>query len=369
MVIKQMNKIDNKADEKFENDYYEYKKQLMQQHPLKILFFEVTSRCNARCEHCGSSCGDFVPKNEITIDEIKGVLDDIANNKNYNPREIMVNITGGEPLMRKDLFEITDYANKLGFPWGMTSNGMLITEDVVKKMVDTNMYSISISIDGLEKTHEKFRKVPGSFKKIINGIKLMQKEPTIKDIQVTTCVNKKNLNQLEDLYKLMLDLHIKDWRLIEIDPIGRAKGNKEILLSGDDYKTMLNFIEEKEHNKDGIKVSYGCGHFLGPDYEPRVRNTPFFCGAGIIVASILSNGDIFVCPDVPRVDGLIQGNIRKDSFVDVWENGYKPYRNIERTCNKECKNCTFWKLCTGDAFHTWDFEENKPNFCFKNYNL
>ena len=357
------------VEDSFVDKYYSIKKELMKVHPLRILFFEVTSRCNAKCEHCGSSCGEIFPKNEITNDEIKKVLTDIANNPNYSPSNIMIDITGGEPLMKKDLFELMEYVNELGFPWGMTSNGMLINEDIVKRMVETNMYSISISIDGLESTHEEFRKVPRSFKKIINGIKLMQQEPSIKDIQITTCVNKKNINQLEDLYNLMLELNIKDWRIIEVDPIGRAKGNDIILLSPDEYKKMLNFIEAKRKNKDGIKVSYGCGHFLGLEYEPRVRETPFYCGAGTIVASVLSNGDIFVCPDVPRLEHLIQGNIRKDNFIDVWENKYKPYRKLSRTCNSKCKNCSKFKLCGGDAFHTWDFEENKPNFCYKKYGL
>ena len=92
---------------------------------------EVTSRCNARCEHCGSSCGDFIPKDEITADELKRVLDDVASH--YDASDVMIFVTGGEPLVRKDLFEIMDYANKLGFNWGMTSNGFLIDEKIVKK--------------------------------------------------------------------------------------------------------------------------------------------------------------------------------------------------------------------------------------------
>ena len=98
-------------DQLYIDTFYDYKKKLMKQHPLRILFIEVTSRCNARCEHCGSSCGDFIPKDEVTNEELKAVLDDIA--KHYNPRDTMINITGGEPLVKKDLFELMDYANKL----------------------------------------------------------------------------------------------------------------------------------------------------------------------------------------------------------------------------------------------------------------
>ena len=361
-----MDKIVNYYDEEFFNQYYKAKQDLMKEHPLMFLFFEVTLRCNAHCEHCGSSCGDKIIKDEITGDEIKEVLKDIAYNSKYDPRNIMLNITGGEPLTRKDLFDVMSYANKLGYNWGMVTNGMLINEEIVDKMKTSGIYSVSVSIDGLEKTHESFRRVPGGYKKIIDGIKLMHRK-RIPMVQVITCVNKKNINELEDLYKMLLKLKIQDWRIIEVDPIGRAKGNNELLLDGDEYKRMLDFLLEKKNTNDGMHISYGCGHFLGDEYEPKVRDegTPFFCSAGIVTGCVLSNGDIYVCPDVERRPELVQGNIRKDSFVDVWENKYEVYRNIERTSNEKCKKCKDWKKCCGDGFHTWDFDTNKPNFCIR----
>ena len=175
--------------EQYKNEIYEYKKQLYKDHILKQLFIEVTLMCNAKCEHCGSSCGDIIQKDEITKDEIYKVLEDIKNAGLYAPESVMLNITGGEPLVRKDLFEIMAYANKLGYPWGITTNGILINEDVVKKMKETNMYSVSVSVDGLKETHESFRRVPRSFDKIMKGLELMINEPAIKVVQVTTCVN------------------------------------------------------------------------------------------------------------------------------------------------------------------------------------
>ena len=130
---------------------------------------------------------------------------------------------------------------------------------------------------------------------------------------------------------------------------------------------MLDFMLEKKKINDGMHISYGCGHFLGRDYDCKVREgkTPFFCTAGIVTGCVLSNGDIYVCPDVERRPELVQGNIRKDSFVDVWENKYEVYRSINRTSNEKCKKCKDWKLCCGDGFHTWDFDTNKPNFCIR----
>ena len=356
-----MNEIEYK---KFKDGFYKWKQQQYKEHPLKALFFEVTLRCNARCEHCGSSCGDTIQKDEITKEEIFKVLEDIRNAGIYDPRRIMLNITGGEPLVRKDLFEIMAYADSLGYPWGITTNGILIDEEVVKKMAKTHMYSVSVSIDGLKETHEKFRRVPGSYEKILKGLKLMMKEPNIKVVQVTTCVNKKNIDELEEMYKMFLDMGIKHWRVIEVDPIGRALGNDDILLDGEGFKRMFRFIKEKQlENK--MSVTYGCGHYLGNNMDYEIRHQPFICYTGVNVGCILSNGDIFVCPDVKRRPELIQGNIRKDNFMEVWEKKYKPYRTMDRTCNSTCKKCSEWKLCGGDAFHTWDFDENKPLVCPK----
>lgn len=347
--------------------YYEIKKNTIKAHPLKHLFLEVTSRCNARCEHCGSSCGDFIPKDEITLDELKKVLDDIS--AKYDPRGIMLNVTGGEPLVRKDIFEILKYADQKGFYWGMTTNGILINKKVVDKFIEAHIYSISISIDGLKETHENFRKVPGSFNKITRGLRLMVKSGAIPVVQITTCVSKKNLDQLEDLYKLVKKLGVKYWRVVEVDPIGRAITNKDMILNGDEFDIMVKFINEKRNlykeGKSDIVVDFSCSHYLGVDRDPLVRDIPFFCGTGVYIGSVLSNGDIYVCPNVPRVPELIQGNIRKDNFVDVWEHKFKPFRKIHRLSNNKCKNCKDWKACMGGATHTWDFEAQRQQICHK----
>lgn len=205
---------------------------------------------------------------------------------------------------------------------------------------------------------------PGSFDKIIQNIKKLQKVPSIKIVQVTTVANKKNLNELEDLYELMKELNIDSWRVINVDPIGRAKNNDDILLNKDEYKYLFNFIKEKRE-ENIMNVEYGCSHYLDLLMEKEIRDTYFYCVAGLYVASILSNGDIFVCPNVERRPELIQGNIKKDNFVDIWENKFKIFRKDDRIKSDKCMNCSKWKYCLGDSFHTFDFEKKRPNFCIK----
>jgi len=351
-----------KVKEKGMTDLYCLRRKLYEHPVLTNLFLEVTSRCNAHCEHCGSRCDASVQGKEIETEYLKKTLIDIATH--YNPADVFLNVTGGEPLLRKDFFDIMEFAVGLGYRWGMTSNGMLITKSMVKKLEKAKMSTVSISLDGLEKTHEEFRKVPHSFKKIINALKMMLASDVIKTVQVTTVANKKNIGELEDLYHLLLDIGITNWRVVNCDPIGRANDNQDIFLDNDDYKYLFHFIKEK--NSEGlIKVSYGCSHYLGYQLEKEVRDDYFVCFTGICIASILSNGDIFVCPNVPRRPELIQGNIRKDNFVDVWENKFKCFRTEMRTSCADCLKCEHWKYCGGDSFHTWDFDRNKPNICLK----
>ena len=217
-------------------------KELIKHPVLSNLFLEVTLRCNAKCEHCGSSCGYKIPKDEISAEDLKKTLLEI--HEHYGANNVFLTVTGGEPLMRKDLFDIMEYAVSLGFRWGMTTNGMLINKRIIDEYRRTNMESISISLDGLKETHESFRRVPGSFDKIMNAIDLLKDLETLKSLQITTVANKKNLDELEDIYQLLLEKGIKEWRVMCVDPIGRAYDNDGILLDKEGLIKMFEFIRE-----------------------------------------------------------------------------------------------------------------------------
>ncbi len=357
-------KIVKKVEEQKIKDldqYADYVKYYTKHPELSSLFLEITLRCNARCEHCGSSCGDEIPKDEISKEDLMKALKEI--DEKYGAETVFLIVTGGEPLVRKDAFEIIDYALKLGYHWGMTTNGILIDEKMVQKLKKTKIESISISLDGLKSTHESFRRVPGSFDKIMKAIDLLKDVDTLRYLQITTVANKKNLLELEDVYKLLLEKGIKEWRVMCVDPIGRATDNDDILLDKDGLLYMFNFIREKRL-EGKMNVTYDCSHYLGLEYEGILRDHPFICGAGLFVASILANGDICVCPNVRRKE-LVQGNIKTDSFVDVWENRFEQFRGKRITTNSKCKKCKSYKYCRGDSFHTWNFDDKKPNMCMK----
>lgn len=181
-------------------------------------------------------------------------------------------------------------------------------------------------------------------------------------MQITTVVNKLNIKELEDMYVKIKELQIDSWRILNMDPIGRAQDNSELALDKDDYRYLLDFIKEKKIQSK-FDVTYGCTHFVGMKYEKEIRNHTFFCVTGFTTGSILYNGDIYVCPSVERRKELVQGNIRTDDFVDVLENKFKWFRNLDKLKCKECENCRDWKYCRADSLDTWDFNNHKPKLC------
>ncbi|MGN1102432.1 MAG: SPASM domain-containing protein, partial [Huintestinicola sp.] len=121
---------------------------------------------------------------------------------------------------------------------------------------------------------------------------------------------------------------------------------------------------KKHRNDEVLPVTYGCSHYLGPALEREVRKWYFLCNAGVYTASIMWNGDIAACLDIERRAELIQGNIRRDDFAEVWKNRFEQYRTDFKK-KGPCKDCKDFEFCAGGSFHTWNFDENRQNVCFK----
>lgn len=328
---------------------------------LRSLFIEMTSRCNEHCIHCGSRCGDLPEKDALSAEEIKNFLDKVK--RDFGTDGVSLCVTGGEPLLRKDFFDIMSYANELGFRWGMTSNATLITKEVAARLHKAGMKTISVSVDGLKENHEWFRQTTGSYDRTMDGIRNLVEEGGFQHVQITTVVHHRNINELPAMLKEFSGLNLQSWRVINIEPIGRAKEQPDLLLSPNEYRQMFEFIRSNR-NHPVLPVTYGCSHFLGPELEREVREWYFLCNAGVYTASIMYNGDIGACLDIERRPELIQGNIRRDDFGEVWNNRFEIFRSDFRKQGK-CKDCKDYLYCAGDSFHTWDFDKNEPCICMR----
>lgn len=334
----------------------------LRKHPrLTYLFFELTDACNLSCLHCGSSCNS---ENNIYLpfEAIKKVIDEVSSK--YFPENIMVCLTGGEPLLHPDFFEIASYITSRGFSCGITTNGTMVNEDYAYRIVDAHINSVMFSLDGLEENHNWLRNNRNSFLKTINGIKNLRRISNGNCIvAATTVVHKKNIGELHELYDYVKTLDLDLWRLVNVEPIGRAEEHSDLLLNKNDFIKLFEFIKEKRFNDGKMDVSFGCSHYLTPEYERMIRDTYFICGAGIYVASVLCNGDIYACLDIERNEKLVQGNIYSDSFTDIWENRFEFFRKDRTNLSSKCKNCPEKIFCKGDSAHTWDFGKSQPKLC------
>lgn len=202
---------------------------------LRWLFFEITSRCNLRCKHCGSVCTSI--GQSLSVQDVESTLASVQ------PDHPMICLTGGEPLLHPDFFEIAKRIRSMGFSWGMTTNATLIDEETAFQLRQTEMSTVSVSLDGLEYSHDLLRGQTGAWRLAVRGLQSLQKagfKP-----QVTTVLHRGNINELEPLCALLCDMGIDSWRPINIEPIGRACEAGNLLLSTEQFAYLLRFIREK----------------------------------------------------------------------------------------------------------------------------
>lgn len=337
--------------------YQQHKVTQSKLHTLSYLFWECTLRCNFNCVHCGSDCTREAAVPDMPREDFLKILADIR--PHVNPHKTMIVLTGGEPLARRDLEECGKTIYDMGYPWGFVTNGWGLDERRLQSLLNAGLRSVTISLDGYtEESHDWFRGKKGSWLRAVNAIFRVVSTPGLV-YDVVTCVNKNNIADLPKLRDLLLSLEVTNWRLFTVFPKGRAKDNPLLKLSIGEFRQMMDFIRDTRQ-EGGINVSYGCEGYLS-DYEIEVRDTPFFCQAGINIASVLANGDIGACPSL-RGD-YIQGNIYRDDFWTVWNNRYQIMRNRSWTKTGKCATCKSYKYCQGNGLHLRDEKTGELLHC------
>lgn len=321
------------------------RKNLKELHPLQQLFWESTLRCNVHCLHCGSDCVASVTTPDMPAEDFLHVIDTEVT-PHVNPHKVMVIISGGEPLMRKDLPQIGRALYDRGYPWGLVTNGLALTEARFRELRKAGLRSITVSLDGLEEDHVWLRQHPLAFEGACRAIKLCAAEKRL-TWDVVTCANQRTICHLPAIRDLLWSLGVRDWRVFGIDPMGRAAENPELILTNEQFRQLMDFIAAER--AAGRHVSYACEGYLG-SYEGKVRDHLYQCAAGLSVASILIDGSISACTSIRGK--YYQGNIYKDSFWNVWEHGFKPYRDRSWMRKLEpCKDCKAFDYCEGNGMH------------------
>ena len=316
-------------------------------HELNYLFWECTLRCNLSCLHCGSDCQSASGIVDMPFEDLLSAVEPL--NRIYKPESITVVFTGGEPLLRADLPECGSKLRENGFRWGIVTNGYLYNESVHGRLLAAGMGALTLSIDGLEESHNWLRNNKKSYEKAVDALKLITTAPRL-NYDIVTCVNARNIGELPVLKRILNDHGVKAWRLFTIAPIGRARYNQELKLNPGQVHKLMEFIVNSR-GQAGMDVKFSCEAWTGK-YEKQVRDSFFFCRAGINIASVLADGSISACPNINR--HFIQGNIYRDSLPEIWEKKFEVMRNRNRAENGDCSGCSEFSHCRGGAMHLRD---------------
>jgi radical SAM protein with 4Fe4S-binding SPASM domain len=329
-----------------------------QLHDLRMLVFEVTQRCNLTCRHCGSDCTSASGVPDLPRDKVLEVLSEVA--EAYDPKRITVMIGGGEPLLYEGLWELGRQIRKLGFPWGMVTNGSLWTEATLEQARRAGARSISVSLDGPKDAHEWLRGKDGDFDTVLATVKRLIAAEWLNVMDVITVVHPRNVDRLEETWEIMRDIGAPGWRLIPISPIGRAKTNRSLLLDTAQFQRLLTTIMELRQRSE-LPVYLSESNYMGAELDLRVRDHHYFCRAGISFGGVMVDGAILACASIDR--RFRQGNVFEDSFVDVWENRFELFRDRRWMKTERCSGCDEWRHCQGNSFHNWDLDANAPGAC------
>ncbi len=338
---------------------------------LKWLAFEITPRCNLNCIHCRTSASMNL-KDKLSFSDVKGVIDEIS--KEFRP---VVVLTGGEPLLRSDVFDISDYIKSKGMRVGLATNGTLVNEDIalkIKKHIDI----VSLSLDGSKaQVHDDFRKVKGAFDATVRAAKIL-KEIGV-DFIVNSSFTKRNQHDIKNTYKLAKSLGAKAWYMFMIVPTGRAKELWDELIDKDDYYEILKWHFELELKEKEMLVRPTCApeYYALVDIERKKQNINFErrtlkfstggakgCVAGQLISFIGYDGEIKPCSYFLRS----AGNVLKDGFLKVWHESkiFKDMRDFG-SYNNKCAHCRYINVCGGcraraDAYYG-DYMALDP-YCF-----
>ncbi len=255
-----------------------------------IVTYSLTQLCNLRCKHCYSNAGRK-GEHELQPHIAREVVKQIADAGSR-----IVILDGGEPLMRKDIYELISYANTLGLTTVLGTNGTLITPAVTKKLVDSGLHHCAVSIDGATpKTHEWLRQVKGCFRKAVHGAELIQKAGI--PLQINTCLNSHNQNELQEIIKLAESLNAHTLQLFFYVKSGRCCREVEPpAFDKEPFENIKSKIRLRIIGTTHISTGSKC------------------CEAADKVCCILNDGTVYPCMLLP----VSLGNVMENSLHDIW---------------------------------------------------
>lgn len=311
----------------------------MKRPPLVAL--EVTRRCNLHCIHCRALANPEGAEDELATDEITGLFDQLAE----RTRPIVI-LTGGEPLLRDDIFEIARYGKDLGFHMAMAPNGTLMDEAVAQRMLDAGIDRISISLDAASaEVHDAFRQMPGAFAGAMKGIAAAR--AVALPFQINTSVTAMNVDELPKVHALAKELGANAHHIFMLVRVGRGR-DLDAEVPPDRQEKVFAWLAER-HREGIISVRATCG----PHYYRVLTQRAGEGGVGTTTRGCLAGRRFIFVGATGRVQpcGYLDidcGNIRERPFWEIWDTSevLRDLRDDDKLKGK-CGICDYRAICGG----------------------
>jgi heme b synthase len=318
---------------------------------LRLVAWELTRRCNLNCVHCRAASERGPYPGELDTGKCLEILDQIAS----MGKPIII-LTGGEPLLKKDIFELANHGTQLGLRMVMATNGLLITPEIAEMIRSSGIKRVSISLDGASaKEHDQFRKVPGAFKGSLEGIAVLKKAGI--EYQINTTVTRHNVHQVKELLDMAVELGAVAHHLFLLVPTGRAKDMINQEIDAREYEKLLHwFYNMRENVALHLKATCAPHYYRILRQEARAKGEKVDyetygldavtrgCLGGISFCFISHVGVVQPCGYLE----LPCGDLKRSSFEAIWQNSkiFKELRDFSAYKGK-CGQCEYLNFCGG----------------------
>jgi radical SAM protein with 4Fe4S-binding SPASM domain len=297
---------------------------------MLIVAWETTAACNLSCRYCRACATPAPEPDELNTKEALAFLDSIA------PLQPMLILSGGEPLLRPDIFQIIRHAVSSGMRVSLASNGTRITPEVADEIAASGVTRVSISLDGASAEKHDLSRGPGSFRAALNGVENLRRKV---DFQINFTITRKNESEVSNIFDLAEKVGARALHFFFLVPTGR--GQEEDLITPKRQEEILIQIDQERSHQ--IEVQVTCA----PQYARLARQgkdrRKGGCLAGKSFVFVSRKGDVYPCGYFP----LRVGNIRENNFIDIWENSAELRALRERNLKGKCGRCSFSIGCGG----------------------
>ncbi len=326
-----------------------------------VVIWNLIRRCNLTCKHCYATSADIDFPGELDTEEVYAVMDDL---KAFGVSVLI--LSGGEPLLRPDIFDISRRAKEMGFYVGLSSNGTLITEDNIAAIDAIGYDYVGVSLDGMRDTHDCFRRKQGAFDESMHGIRLCR-EIGIK-VGLRFTLTQDNAAELPELLQLMKDEQIDKFYLSHLNYAGRGNRNRDSDLHHQMTRNAMDLMFETcwRDVEDGIRREFVTGNNDAdgvyllqwaekhiPQHIETLRKQLLRWGgnsSGINIANIDNLGTVH--PDTMWWDYSI-GNVKQRPFSEIWQDTSDPLmaglKSAQRPLEGRCAECQHLSICGGNS--------------------